>query len=63
MRTRNNDWDMFIEYEAKQWRQEQERLKTERFAGLQRLSDDIVVSPSNVQEPSESLGNPQVHDQ
>ncbi len=31
MRSVNNDWDLFIEHEAKLWRQEQEREKHERY--------------------------------
>jgi len=31
MRSVNNDWEMFIEHEAKLWRQEQEREKHQRY--------------------------------
>lgn len=57
MRTRFNDWDTFIDYEAKQWRMEQRRLERERF------EDNGETHSRNVQEPSESLDKPQDHDQ
>lgn len=40
MRSVNNDWEMFIEHEAKLWRQEQEREKHQRYGEWVSSIDD-----------------------
>jgi hypothetical protein len=56
MRSWNNDWETFIEKEAKQWRAQQEREKHDQYGPLPNLKKDKetnedFMSNWNTEEP------------